>query len=68
MSDGNPLWTWTSTNTSALLGKVKQSARKLFDDARGSHAWDHTVRVFRLCEHIGTVEGVDMEALLRPRK
>jgi len=35
-----------------------QVARRL-DAARGSHAWDHTLRVLRLCERIGTVEGAD---------
>ena len=53
-----------SSNSSSLIHSVKERARKLFDDARGSHAWDHTLRVFRLCEHIGTVEGADMKVLL----
>lgn len=43
---------------------VKENAKALFDDARGSHAWDHTLRVARLCWHIGKVEGVDMDILL----
>ncbi|MFC1867223.1 HD domain-containing protein [Thermodesulfobacteriota bacterium] len=29
----------------------------------GSHDWQHTLRVFNLCIHIGKVEGVDMEVL-----
>ena len=47
-----------------LLNTVKEIAHKHFTDARGSHAWDHTLRVSRLCEHIGGAEGVDMEVLL----
>ena len=43
---------------------VKENAQTLFDDARGSHAWDHTLRVVRLCWHIGKAEGVDMDILI----
>jgi len=53
-----------NSNGSSPVGKIKEHARKLFDDARGSHAWDHTLRVSRLCEHIGTVEGADRKVLL----
>ncbi len=47
-----------------MLDTVKQLARKHFQSARGSHKWDHTLRVYRLCEHIGIAEGVDMDVLL----
>ena len=40
-------------------------ARQCFTGARASHDWDHTLRVLRLCEHIGPVEAADME-VLRP--
>ena len=43
---------------------VKQLAHKYFESSRGSHDWDHTLRVCRLCEHIGTVEGVDLDVLM----
>lgn len=43
---------------------VKAHAEKLFIDASGSHDWDHTLRVCRLCERIGPVEGADMDVLL----
>jgi len=43
---------------------VKAHAEKLFIDAKGSHDWDHTLRVCRLCERIGPVEGADMDVLL----
>lgn len=47
-----------------MLNKIKKIAKKHFDGARGSHDWDHTLRVCRLCEHIGRVEGADMDVLL----
>lgn len=43
---------------------VKVHAKKLFIDASGSHDWEHTLRVSRLCQHIGHVEGADMDVLL----
>lgn len=43
---------------------VKARAKKLFINASGSHDWDHTLRVSRLCERIGHVEGADMNVLL----
>ncbi len=49
-----------------MLNFVKNQARKHFQNARGSHKWDHTLRVYRLCEHIGVAEGVDMDVLLAP--
>jgi uncharacterized protein len=45
------------------VGFVRGEARRHFEDARGSHAWDHTERVLRLCERIGPVEGADMPVL-----
>jgi len=47
----------------SMLRSVKQFARRHLNAARGSHAWDHTSRVFRLCDRIGAVEGVDMAVL-----
>jgi len=38
-------------------------AKERFTAARGSHDWDHTERVYRLCMHIGQVEGADLEVL-----
>jgi uncharacterized protein len=46
-----------------LLISVREAARHLFKDARGSHDWEHTLRVHRLCLHIGPKEGADMVAL-----
>jgi uncharacterized protein len=47
-----------------MLDTVKKLAIKYFQGARGSHNWDHTLRVCRLCKQIGTAEGVDMNVLL----
>lgn len=39
---------------------IKSLARKIFEKAKGSHDWDHTLRVYGLCERIGKAEGADM--------
>ncbi len=43
---------------------VKNKAESLFDGTRGSHDWEHTLRVSRLCMKIGSVEKADMDVLL----
>jgi len=45
------------------LEDIIAHARTYFAAARGSHAWDHTERVYRLCMHIGRVEKADLEVL-----
>jgi uncharacterized protein len=47
-----------------VLARVKAFARSCFDKASGSHDWDHTLRVFRLCEIMGPAENADMGVLL----
>jgi len=47
----------------ALLAAVRKQARDFFHDARGSHDWDHTERVYRLCERIGRKERADLGIL-----
>jgi uncharacterized protein len=42
---------------------ISEKASGFFTDARGSHAWDHTMRVNTLCEHIGRREQADMTVL-----
>ena len=42
---------------------IQTIAQKLFTGARASHDWDHTIRVLRLCEHIGSEERADMDVL-----
>ena len=46
-----------------LLKNIKKIAQKMLDGARGSHDWEHTLRVYRLCDRIGSAEGVDMDVL-----
>ena len=43
-----------------LLSRIRKQARTHFSQARGSHDWDHTLRVHRLCRRIGSAEGADM--------
>ena len=45
------------------LARVSAFARKCFDKASGSHDWDHTLRVLKLCDMIGPVENADMTVL-----
>lgn len=47
-----------------MIETVKNHAEKLFAEARGSHDWEHTLRVCRLCRQIGSAEGADMEVLM----
>jgi uncharacterized protein len=46
-----------------VLARVKAFAQSCFDKASGSHDWDHTLRVFRLCERMGPAENADMTVL-----
>jgi uncharacterized protein len=48
----------------AVLQDIRRTAKKFFADARGSHDWDHTLRVLKLCRRIGLRENADMEVLL----
>ena len=45
------------------LAHVKATARQIFDGASGSHDWDHTLRVYRLCGNIGKAERADMDVV-----
>jgi uncharacterized protein len=45
------------------LIQVKEFAEACFDGASGSHDWEHTLRVFRLCELMGPAENADMDVL-----
>jgi len=48
----------------ATVNRIKELTEKQFEGARGSHDLEHTLRVYRLCRHIGIIEEVDMEVLL----
>lgn len=46
-----------------MLEDIRTLAESRLKGARGSHDWDHTLRVFHLCRHIGSMEGADMTVL-----
>jgi len=46
-----------------LTEKIKKEAKNYFHNARGSHDWDHTERVYNLCVRIGKKEKANMEIL-----
>ncbi len=46
------------------LDQIKTFAESQFKNARGSHDWDHTLRVCGLCRRIGRAEKVNMEVLI----
>jgi uncharacterized protein len=48
------------TNT---MDDIKAFAESCFSGSPGSHGWDHTQRVYRLCMHIGEAEGADLTVL-----
>ncbi len=52
-----------SVSSERALARVKAFARTCFDKASGSHDWEHTLRVFRLCEMMGPSENADMDVL-----
>jgi uncharacterized protein len=43
-----------------FLDRVRSRAETYFSGARGSHDWEHTLRVFRLCRRIAAAEGADI--------
>jgi uncharacterized protein len=45
------------------IHRMKKMAESFFEAARGSHGWDHTLRVYHLCERMGPEEAADMEVL-----
>ena len=46
-----------------VLEAVRQEAKSFHRSARGSHDWDHTERVYRLCLRIGRKERADLDVL-----
>jgi len=46
-----------------LFDDIKEEAKSYLSNARGSHDWAHTERVYNLCMHIGKKENADLEIL-----
>lgn len=46
-----------------IIKEIKNKAESFFHNAKGSHDWEHTLRVHNLCLHIGKKENADMEVL-----
>ncbi|PKN29937.1 MAG: phosphohydrolase [Deltaproteobacteria bacterium HGW-Deltaproteobacteria-21] len=42
-----------------MIERVRKFALQSLAEAPSSHDWDHTLRVFTLCMHIGPMEGAD---------
>ena len=56
-------WEMEQSGPEGILPQIYRAARQQFSDAPGSHDWEHTLRVLRLCRRIGPVEGADMMVL-----
>lgn len=46
-----------------IIEQIKKRAEDSFENSRWSHDWEHTMRVYHLCVHIGQKENADMEVL-----
>jgi uncharacterized protein len=46
-----------------IIVGIRDYCEKAFKEAKHSHNWDHTERVYKLCMHIGRIEGADLEVL-----
>lgn len=46
-----------------LIKKIAKLAREYFKTAKGSHDFDHTLRVYQLCLHLGKKEKANLEIL-----
>ncbi len=52
------------SHNNSIIKLVREKAKIIFKGAKGSHDWEHTLRVLRLCEHIGPSECADIVVLL----
>jgi uncharacterized protein len=46
-----------------IIEQITKRAKEFFSNSKGSHDWEHTLRVYNLCLHIGKKENADMEIL-----
>ena len=53
----------TAHGMDGIIDDIRQIAHGHFATAKFSHDWEHTERVYRLCLHIGAIEGADLEVL-----
>lgn len=58
-----PMNTSRPSTDAVILSRIRQIAEAHFSSAPGSHDWEHTLRVHRLCLKIGPIEGADMLVL-----
>ncbi len=43
-----------------IITRLSGEVRRRLEASRGSHDWEHTERVLRLCRHLGQAEGADL--------
>lgn len=46
-----------------LIKQITKRAKNFFSHSRGSHDWEHTLRVYNLCLHIGKKENANLKIL-----
>jgi len=46
-----------------LIKQIKEEVKPFFDTAKGSHDWEHTERVYKLCMQIGKKDHIDLDVL-----
>jgi uncharacterized protein len=51
------------TEVTTSMEEIKAFAKACFSGMPGSHDWDHSQRVSRLCLHIGRIEGASLGVL-----
>lgn len=52
-----------SCDTMNIIEQITERAKSFFANAKGSHDWEHTERVYNLCVQIGEKERADMEVV-----
>lgn len=53
----------TPLRMNGIVEAIRDIARGHFTNAKYSHDWEHTERVYRLCMHIGASERADLDVL-----